>query len=77
MLGPLGLFQPLLRELPEMRFTWDQPYHVDASKFTKAFWGDPTPFEIGVPATALSFQEMARDGARLTPPTDDSSGSRV
>ena len=31
-----------------MRFTWDPPYHVDATKFARAFWSDPTPFETGV-----------------------------
>ena len=39
-----------------MRFTWDRPYHVDATKFAKAFWSDATPFETGVRETALSFR---------------------
>ena len=41
LLKPLGLFQPLMRELPEMRFTWDTPYRVDASKFTKSVLDRP------------------------------------
>ena len=56
-LRPIGLFAPFFRELPEMRFTWDRPYRVDASKFARTFWSDPTPFEEGIPATALSFRE--------------------
>ena len=58
-LRPVGLFAPFFRELPEMRFTWDRPYRVDSSKFAKTFWSDPTPFEEGIPATALSFRKAA------------------
>ena len=55
-LRPAGLFSPFMRELPEMQFTWNRPYLVDASKFERAFWADPTPFEIGVPETARAFK---------------------
>ena len=56
MLGASGMFSPLLRELPEMRFQWDRPYHVDSSRFAAAFWSDATPFESGIPETALAFR---------------------
>lgn len=56
MLPVLGVFNPFLREMAEMRFQWDRPYHVDASRFARRFWSDPTPFEIGVPLTIRSFQ---------------------
>lgn len=56
MLGGSALFSPYLRELIEMRFQWDRPYRVDASRFAEAFWSDATPFEIGVPETALAFR---------------------
>jgi hypothetical protein len=39
-----------------MRFQWDRPYQVDASRFKAAFWSDVTPFETGVPETALAFR---------------------
>ncbi len=52
----LGVFNPFLSEMAEMRFQWDRPYRVDASKFTRRFWSDPTPFEVGVPLTIQSFQ---------------------
>ena len=42
-----------------MRFTFDRPYRVDSSKFAKAFWPDPTPFEDGVRKTALAFRAAA------------------
>ena len=39
-----------------MRFQWDRPYQVDASRFKAAFWSDVTPFETGVAETALAFR---------------------
>ena len=56
MLGPSAMFSPFLRELKEMRFQWDRPYQVDASRFKAAFWSDVTPFETGVAETALAFR---------------------
>lgn len=56
----LGLFVPFLRELHEMRFQWNAPYLVDAEKFKRRFWSDVTPFEVGVKATALSFQKSTK-----------------
>jgi hypothetical protein len=56
MLGASAMFSPFLRELVEMRFQWDRPYHVDASRFASAFWADATPFETGVSETAHSFR---------------------
>jgi hypothetical protein len=52
----LGLVSPFFREFSEMRFQWDRPYRVDASKFARRFWDDATPFETGAPAAALSFK---------------------
>ena len=56
-LAPMGLFSPFLREMREMRFQWDRPYRVDATKFAKTFWSDVTPFGTGVGETALSFRK--------------------
>ena len=52
----LGLVTPVMRELAEMRFQWDRPYRVDASKWTNRFWSDVTPFEDGAAATIQSFR---------------------
>jgi nucleoside-diphosphate-sugar epimerase len=62
LLGAAGLFSPFMRELKEMRFTWDRPYRVDTAKFVKAFWSDATPFEAGVRETAFSFRAAAAKG---------------
>lgn len=61
LLPVLGLGAPFLREVSEMRFTFDRPYYVDATKWRRRFWSDVTPFEIGAPTTAGDFQ------ARLKP----------
>ena len=52
----LGLAMPFLREVNEMRFTFDRPYRVDASKFASRFWSDVTPFDVGAARTAISFR---------------------
>jgi nucleoside-diphosphate-sugar epimerase len=62
LLGAASLFSPFMRELKEMRFTWDRPYRVDTAKFVKAFWSDATPFEAGVRETAFSFRAAAAKG---------------
>ncbi|OYY91147.1 MAG: epimerase [Sphingomonas sp. 28-66-16] len=54
----LALLSPMIgfvREIREMRFQWDRPYHVDATKWQQRFWSDVTPFEVGVAATIESF----------------------
>lgn len=58
LLPVLGVFAPFLREMAEMRFQWDRPYRVDATKFSHRFWADPTPFEDGVARTIRSFQRV-------------------
>ena len=55
----IGLFVPMLREMREMRFQWDRPYTVDASRFTQRFGFAPTPFAVGAAATARSFRGSA------------------
>lgn len=56
MMTVLGWFDGNVKELREMLYQWDRPFHVDASKFTDRFWGDATSFEDGVKATAASFR---------------------
>src|SRR5262245_61197888 len=38
LLPVLGAVIPFFREYAEMRFTWDRPYQVDATKFSRRFW---------------------------------------
>ncbi|MBI1361595.1 MAG: NAD-dependent epimerase/dehydratase family protein [Alphaproteobacteria bacterium] len=63
----LGAFVPFMKEVAEMRFTWNRPYHVDSSKFAARFWSDATPFETGARLTALSFRQAAQPDANAAP----------
>jgi nucleoside-diphosphate-sugar epimerase len=48
----LGLFSPLIREVPEMTYQWRAPFVLDDSKFRAALPDvKATPLEISVPAT--------------------------
>jgi nucleoside-diphosphate-sugar epimerase len=71
LLPVLGVVIPFIREYAEMRFTWDRPYHVDATKFARRFWSDATPFEVGVPQAVRAFR------AALLPKTEKKSGGRT
>jgi nucleoside-diphosphate-sugar epimerase len=68
LLPVLGAVIPFIREYAEMRFTWNRPYHVDATKFARRFWNDATPFEVGIPNTVRAFR------AALPPETQKSRG---
>ncbi len=63
-LSMLGLVVPFMREYAEMSFTWNRPYHVDATKFSRRFWSDATPFEVGIPAAIRSFP-ASRDDSQI------------
>jgi nucleoside-diphosphate-sugar epimerase len=67
MLKAMGVFVPFFREVSEMSFTWDRPYHVDASKFSERFWSDATPFEVGARVTALSFRAALEEKRASAP----------
>lgn len=45
MLGMLGLFNPVLREMKEMLYQYDRDYEFDSSKFETVFKVTPTPVE--------------------------------
>jgi nucleoside-diphosphate-sugar epimerase len=64
---PLGFFIPFVREGVEMRFLFDRPYIVDASKFKNRFWSDVTPFETGLAAAAHSFRTRAASDSGAKP----------
>jgi nucleoside-diphosphate-sugar epimerase len=59
-LAPLiGLFTKEVAELSEMRFQWDRPYIVDATKFSTRFWNDPTPLETGLRETIAYYRTLS------------------
>ncbi len=48
MLKLLGIFMPLMREMPEMMYQYDRDYIFDSSKFEKYFNFIPTSYQEGV-----------------------------
>lgn len=48
MLRVLGIFMPLMREMPEMMYQYDRDYLFDSSKFVSRFHFTPTTYESGV-----------------------------
>ena len=44
----LGLFIPVMREMPEMLYQYDRDYVFDSSKFEKRFDFKPTPYREGI-----------------------------
>ena len=51
MLTVAGVFSPVMRELKEMMYQWEQPYEVDHSKYAERFGGEPTSLDEGLRAT--------------------------
>ncbi|HOZ67981.1 MAG TPA: NAD-dependent epimerase/dehydratase family protein [Chitinophagaceae bacterium] len=51
LLRVLGLFMPLMREMPEMMYQYDRDYFFDSAKFQQRFGIQPTTYENGVKAT--------------------------
>jgi nucleoside-diphosphate-sugar epimerase len=47
----LGLFIPIMKELPEMNYQFDRDYYFDSSKFNKRFNYTPTKNAIAVKQT--------------------------
>jgi len=52
LVGMIGLFVPVMKELGEMLYQNEFPYVFDSSKFEKAFQFKPTPYEEGIRQTA-------------------------
>lgn len=55
----IGLFNPILAELGEMRFQWQRPYVVDASKYTARFGGNSASLEQGLAETIAAYRAQA------------------
>jgi nucleoside-diphosphate-sugar epimerase len=51
LLRGLGLFVPMLRELAEMAYQWEQPYVLDDSKFRATYGVTCTPWDEAVAET--------------------------
>lgn len=51
-----GMFNPIIRETYEMRYEFDQPYLVDASRFVQAFGSQVTPHREALRETLRWYQ---------------------
>ena len=60
LVGLIGLFNPMLRELKEMLYEFEEPFVVDSSAFEAAFAGRATPLEDAIPATVAWFRAHPR-----------------
>lgn len=47
----LGLFIPLMREMPEMMYQYDRDYYFDSQKFENRFGMKPITYTEGVKQT--------------------------
>ena len=56
MLRVIGLFNPIIREMVEMAYEFEQPFVMDGSKFMRAFGGAPTPLPDAIRATVRWFE---------------------
>jgi nucleoside-diphosphate-sugar epimerase len=52
LLRAIGVFAPLMRELPELRYQWQMPFVIDDRKFRARFTVEPTPIDAQVATTA-------------------------
>jgi hypothetical protein len=59
----LGLFNPLLREVAEMLYEFNEPFVVDSSKFVQAFGDIATPHREAVRQTLEWFRLRAQTKA--------------
>lgn len=50
----IGIFVPVMRELPEMMYQYDRDYVFNSTKFDKRFGIAPTPYQDGINAIAES-----------------------
>lgn len=48
LVGIIGLFVPIMREMVEMMYQYDRDYVFDSSKFEKQFNFKPTPYKDGI-----------------------------
>ncbi len=62
LLKVLGLFIPIMKELPEMNYQYDRDYFFDSSKFNKRFNYTPTKNAIAVKQTV---EQLTQKNARV------------
>lgn len=51
----VGIFIPIIKEMPEMMYQYDRNYYFDSSKFERRFKFNPTTYSVGIKHT-VSFK---------------------
>jgi nucleoside-diphosphate-sugar epimerase len=59
MLRAVGLFVPVVRELPEMLYEYEKPFVVDSSRFEREFGVAPTPSAEAIAVTLEAYSRTA------------------
>ncbi len=54
----IGLFSPLMRELKEVLYQWEEPFIVDHSHFEAAFGAKTTPHEEAIKETVAWYKKQ-------------------
>jgi nucleoside-diphosphate-sugar epimerase len=70
-LRALGLFNPVMRELPEMSYQFEQPFVLDTAKYQSTFGTAGTPLATAISATVAWYQ--SRNG--MPPPPSEGASS--
>ncbi len=67
----LGLFNPMMRELAEMSYEFDEPFVLDTTKYQTTFGTAGTPLAGAIGTTVAWYQ--SRNGTPHPPPASSSS----
>ena len=54
----LGVVNPMMRELAEMAYEFDEPFVLDTTKFRSMFGGETTPLDEAIATTVDAFQHV-------------------
>ena len=55
----LGLVNPMMRELAEMSYQFDEPFVLDASRYESVFGAAGTPLAAAIAATVAWYRRLA------------------
>ena len=60
LLRAMGLFNPVIRELPEVAYQLQQPFVMDSSAAQDTFGSKPTPWPEVLAATVSHYRRQGR-----------------
>ena len=61
LLKTLAVFNPMMREVAEMLYEFEEPFIVDHTRFVQAFGNHATPLQEAISATVEWFRTSARE----------------